>query len=183
MELNIKQKKLTFFIDEYAIYESDDLIYQAKSVFFSIPKKVKVYDKSDIERITLTKALTFIHPEFDIIFSGGTHLSLEGKSWMYDYLILRVPEGTFEIHHQKGLTLAIFLNDEQVAEITKNRVAYLGGDEYKIVANSDMSKELLIGICLAWDLNDFDNENSVTINLGNIGPVKKKSEPDWQPKR
>ena len=183
MELLVKQKKLTFFIDEYEIYESGDLVYKAKSVFFSVPKKVKVYDKNDIEKITLIKALTLIHPEFDIIFSGGTNLSLEGKSWLYDYFTLRVPEGTFEIHHQKGLKLVIFLNNEQVAVISKNRIAFFGGDEYKIVANSDISKELLTGICLAWDLNDFDDKNSVTINLGNIGPVKKKAELDWQPIR
>jgi len=183
MELTVKQKKLTFFIDEYDIFESDDLIYKAKSIFFSIPKKVKVYDKNDVEKITLIKALTIIHPEFDIIFSGGTHLSLEGKSWIYDYFKLRVPEGTFEIHHQRGLKLAIFLNHEQVAMISKNRVSFFGGDEYNIIANSDISKELLIGICLAWDLNDFDGENSVTIDLGNIGPVKREAEPDWLPIR
>jgi uncharacterized protein YxjI len=181
MELTIKQKKLTFFVDKYEIFDADDMIFTAKSVLFSFPKKVKVFNKENIEKITLIKALTLIHPEFDIIFSGGAHLCLEGKSWIYDYFILRVPEGTFEVHHQKGLKLSIFLNNEQVAEISKNTVAFFGGDEYRILANSDINKELLIGICLAWDLNDFDDKNTVMIDLGNIGPVKKKSESNWKP--
>ncbi len=142
-----------------------------------------MFDSSNNEKITLIKAITLIHPKFDIIFSGGTHLSLEGKSWIYDYFKLRVPEGSFEIHHQRRLKLAIFLNNEQVAEMVKNRVAVFGGDEYKIQANSDINRELLIGICLAWDLNDFDNGNSVSIGIGNIGPVKKKAEKDWIPTR
>lgn len=181
MELTIKQKKLTFFVDKYEIFDEDAMIYTAKSVLFSFPKKVRVFNKENIEKITLIKALTLIHPEFDIIFSGGTQLCLEGKSWIYDYFILRVPEGTFEVHHQKGLKLSIFLNNEQVAEISKNTVAFFGGDKFKIIANSDINKELLIGICLAWDLNDFDDKNSVMIDLGNIGPVKKKSEANWKP--
>jgi uncharacterized protein YxjI len=163
------------------IFDTDEVVFTAKSVFFSFPKKVKVFNKENIERITLIKALTLIHPEFDIIFSDGTHLSLGGKSWIYDYFILRVPEGTFEVHHQKGLKLAIFLNNKQVAEISKNVLAFFGGDEYRIIANSDINKELLIGICLAWDLNDFDNKNSVMMSFGNIGPVKKKSEANWNP--
>lgn len=182
MKLTVKQKKFTFLIDRYEIFRNEELIYTAKSVLFSFPKKIKVYDLKNNEKIVLIKAITLIHPNFDIIFSGGTHLSLEGKSWIYDYFKLRVPEGTIEIH-QKGLKLAIFINEEQVAEITKNRIAIFGGDEYQISANSDFNKELLIGICLAWDLNDFDDENSIRIDLGNIGPVKKKSENGWKPIR
>lgn len=181
MELIVKQKKFTFFVDKYDIFESGGLLFNAKSVLFSIPKKVKVYDVSGNEKITLTKALTLIHPEFDINFTGGANLTLEGKSWLYDYFLLRVPEGTFEVHHQKGLRLAIFLNNEQVAEITKNSIAYFGGDEYKILANIDISKDLLVGICLAWDLNSHDDNESVKIDLGNIGPVKRKSEDGWRP--
>ncbi len=183
MELILKQKKLTFFEDKYEVFENDDLIYTAKSVFFSFPKKVKVYDRNNLEKITLIKAITFIHPMFEINFSEGTNLSLEGKSWIYDFFTLRVPEGTIEVHHQKGLKLAIFLNNEQVAQIEKNTFAYFGGDEYRIKANSDITRELLIGICLSWDLNDFDEDNAVNIDFGNIGPVKKKAENDWTPKR
>lgn len=183
MELKIKQKKLTFFVDQYEVFFKKDLIFTAKSVLFSFPKKVKVFNRNNVEKITLIKALTWIHPKFDIIFSGGVHLSLEGKSWIYDYFILRVPEGTFEVHHQRGLKLAIFLNKEQVAEISKNTVSYFGGDQYRILANSDINKELLVGICLAWDLNDFDDNDSINIDLGNIGPVKKEAESNWSPER
>ena len=51
------------------------------------------------------------------------------------------------------------------------------------MSNSDINKELLIGICLAWDLNDFDDKNTVTIDLGNIGPAKKEASPNWVPVR
>ena len=183
MELNIKQRKLTFFVDKYEIFEKDEIIYTAKSVLFSFPKKIRVFNQDSIEKITLIKAITLIHPEFDIIFSGGVHLSLKGQSWIYDYFNLRVPEGTIEVHHQKGLKLAIFLNNEQVAEISKKSIAFFGGDEFRIIANSDINRELLIGICLAWDLNDFTDKNAVMIDLGNIGPVKNKSSDSWKPIR
>jgi uncharacterized protein YxjI len=183
MELIVKQSKLTFFGDQFEIFEANQIIYSAESVLFSFPKKILVYDTENVEKITLIKSLTWIHPEFKIIFSGGADLSLEGKSWFYDYFVMRVPEGTFEIHHQKRLRLSIFFNNEQVAEISKNTVAIFGGDEFKIVSNSDINKELLIGICLAWDLNDFDDKNTVTIDLGNIGPVKKEASPNWVPVR
>ena len=119
MELIVKQAKLTFFGDQFEIFEADQIIYSAESVLFSFPKKILVYDTENVEKITLIKALTWIHPEFKIIYSGGANLSLEGKSWFYDYFVMRVPEGTFEIHHQKGLRLSIFLITNRLLRFLK----------------------------------------------------------------
>jgi uncharacterized protein YxjI len=185
MQLIIKQKKFSFLIDQYEIYEYDNVLYTASTVFFSFPRKLKVFDLSDNNILTITKSLTFIHPKFEINFSQGTKLTLEGKSWLYDYFTLKIPEGLLEIHHQKGLKLSIFLNNEQIAEIIKtNVIKIFKGDEYQINANSNISKELLTAICLAWDMNDFNNDsNTLTFNFGNIGPVKKKSISNWKPYR
>ena len=182
MQLKIKQKKITFFINKYEIFENDNLIYTAKSILFSFPKRIIVLNTNQKKVIELTKAITFIHPEFIINFLNGNNIRLIGKSWIYEYFIIRVPEGEFEIHHQKGLKLSIFLNQEQVAEISKNCIKYFNGDEFTINANSSVSKELLIGICLAWELNDFDDDSAtLTFDIGNIGPVKKKEIPNWVP--
>ena len=48
---------------------------------------------------------------------------------------------------------------------------------------SEISKELLVGICLACNLNSFNDKESMNINLGNIGPAKRKSENNWQPRK
>lgn len=183
MELTIKQKKLTFFVDKYEIYFENDLIFTAKSELFTSLRKIKVFDKDNIEKLTLIKAFTLIQPDVAISFSGGAQLSLKGKSWIYGYFILRIPEGTIEVHQQVGLKLAIFFNNEQVATISKNTISFFGGDEYKVLANSDFSKELLVGICIAWDMIDFYKKQLMSINIGNIGPVKRKAEKNWNPIR
>ncbi len=183
MQLKIKQKKITFLVNKYEIFENDKLIYTAKSILFSFPKRIIVLNTNQKEVVELTKSITFIHPEFVINFLNGNNIRLIGKSWMYEYFVIKVPEGEFEIHHQKGLKLSIFLNHEQVAEISKNSIKYFKGDEFEINANSTISKELLIGICLAWELNDFDDDsNTITLDIGNVGPVKKKGELNWKPK-
>jgi uncharacterized protein YxjI len=164
------------------VLEDDRLIYTANSIFLSFPKKVRVVDTNGKELVSLESAFTFIHPNFEINFPNGPNFSLESKSWIYGDFTLRVPEGTIEVHHQKGLRLDIFLNDEQIAQIVKNKLKFLKGDEYDVFANSDVSKVLLTAICLAWDMNSHsDNSSTVTYSVGNFGPVKRKGLDDWKP--
>jgi Uncharacterized conserved protein len=184
MNLIITQKKLSFLTDKYDIKEDETLIYKAESIFFSFQKKIKVVDLYNNEKFRITKAMTLFHPTYEIEYKSGSELTVEGKSLLYDYFVLKLPEGIYEIHHQKGIKLAIFNKEEQIAEIRKNRIKVFKGDEYYISANSDVRKDLLISLCLIWDMNDFnDTDNVATIDLGNIGPVKRNADQNWTPIR
>jgi len=184
MEITLKQEQLTFFTDRYDVFENGIPIFKARSVFFSFPKRINVVNLNNIEVIRITKAITFFYPEFEIHFTNGTTLSLEGKSWMYEQFNIRIPEGTIQVHQQKGVLLALFLNDEQIGIIKKKKISFFGGDEYNIKANSDIGKELLIAICLAWDIHNSDNGNNIiSLDLGNIGTVKKEGIKNWEPLR
>ena len=184
MNLTITQKRFSFLTDKYDIREEESLIYRAESILFSFQKKIKVADLFNIEKFRITKTITLFHPTYEIEYKSGSNLTIEGKSLLYDYFVLKIPEGIYEIHHQKGLKLAIFNKEEQIAEIRKNRIKVFKGDEYYISANSDVRKDLLIAICLVWDINDFkDSDNAVTIDLGNIGPVKRNADQNWTPIR
>ncbi|WP_243349762.1 hypothetical protein [Parabacteroides sp. FAFU027] len=170
--------------DKYDIREDESLICRAESILFSFQKKIKVADLFNIEKFRITKNITLFHPTYEIEYESGSNLTIEGKSLLYDYFVLKIPEGIYEIHHQQGLKLAIFNKEEQIAEIRKNRIKVFKGDEYYINANSDVRKDLLIAICLVWDINDFkDSDNAVTIDLGNIGPVKRNADQNWTPIR
>lgn len=185
MILKIKQKKFSFFVDTYTIYEDDAVIGTAKSALFSLHKRVHCYNNDGQEQFNIKKFIASIHQKYGVNFSDGSYLEIKGKSWIYEYYQVQVPEGLLEIHHQKGIKLAVFLNEEQVAEIKKKRLVLLEGDEYVLMANSDFDRQLLIAICLAWDIGDSkDSDDSFfSFDFGKIGPVKRKSLPDWMPTR
>jgi len=109
---------------------------------------------------------------------------MNGKSWIYDFYEIDLPEGMIEVHHQRGVKVAIFRNDEQVAEIKKKRMTFLDGEEYDIQANAGFNKDLLVAICLAWDMGESTNKDDsiVSFDIGKIGPVKRKGAENWRPK-
>ena len=179
MELIIKQKQFTFFGNKYEIFEADDLIFTAESFLYLFGTKIKVLNKENIEEITLIAP--FLNNKFKILFSGGSYFSINKNFKFKSYFTIRIPAGTIEVHKQKGLQLAIFFNNEQVAEISKKAISHFGGDEFKIIANSEINKEFLIGICLGWDMLDFGKKDLVRYDLGRIGSVKRKAEANWKP--
>lgn len=185
MHLKIHQKRFNFFHSSYQIFENDQVIGTAKSVFFSFHKRVNYFDKNGIVVFQIKKFIATIHQKYGITFANGNYLQMNGKSWIYEFYEIIVPEGLIEVHHQRGVKMAIFKNDEQVAEIKKKRMVFLDGDEYDIHANSDLNKDLLVAICLAWDIGDSSKKDDsvATFEIGKIGPVKRKGAENWMPKK
>ncbi|HEY5590543.1 MAG TPA: hypothetical protein VIK55_05945 [Paludibacter sp.] len=184
MHLKILQKKFSPFRSSYQILENDQIIGTAKSVFFSFHKRIRYCDNNDNEIFQLKKFILTIHQKYGITFANGNYLQMNGKSWIYDFYEINLPYGMIEVHHQRGVKVAIFRNEEQVAEIKKNRMIFLDGDEYEILANSDFNKDLLVAICLAWDMGDSANKDDsiVSFDIGKIGPMKRKGAENWIPK-
>ena len=181
MHLKLIQKKFTFFQNKYEILQGDQLLFKANSILFTWPKKIEVKSSEGKSLMKISKNLS-LKSSYEIQFSSGAKYDIKAQSWVRDYFLLRIPEGELKVYHQRGLRLIILLNEEQVAEITKNSMSFFGGDEFEILANSDFSKELLVALCLVWEMNDFDGEkNIININAGNLFNSKKEEHTNWKP--
>lgn len=186
MILKVVQKQFTFFADKYKIYDNEDVIGTAKSSLITLGKKITFSDNSGYEIFNIYKHVASIYPSYEISFSENNYVLMQGQSLISGFYIIRVPDGVLEIHDQNGLSRAIFLNDSQIAVIRKKEVTFNAGDQYVIKANSDANKQLLIAICLAWEISKTSNSGtkslfSVNADLGNVGPVIRLADENWEP--
>ena len=77
---------------------------------------------------------------------------------------------------------SIFKNKTQIGWWNKEAVTWFEGDNYSIIANDDVDCDLIISFCLIMDNYASKNhDETVTIDLGNIGFMTKKFDPNWQP--
>lgn len=186
MEIKIKQEKFTFFQDRYEIIIDNVLIYRAKSVVFSLLSNIKILNLNNDEIGRVEKDFNFstYFPKYDLIFGINTVVRLICDS--FTHYRLYIAKGTVDIYEQKGRKLGLFLNNNQVGVIEKNKKVYFGGDEYQIlIDNKEIEKELVIAFTLAYD-NFFHKkgDSMMHVDLGNVLiETEKTIDPNWRPKK
>ena len=178
--MTIQESNLSFR-SEYEI-ETAGCFYHAKKAFFSFPAKLTVQSPSEQIVARIEGRFSFLREKYDFILtdSGVFHFWCE-KRWK------RVFEcdgdgASYKIYGHKGLKYSIFQNDEQIAAFIKNRVVFGRGNRYEVQLNDDANVILIIcmilGICTS---EDDDNDATVTVDLGSIGPEEKPFDERWQP--
>lgn len=187
MEIKIKQEKFTFFQDRYEITIDNVLIYRAKSVVFSLPSKIRILNlnNNEIGRVENDSIFqTLKMPQYNLVFGNNSIIRLVSDS--FTHYRLHISKGTLDIYEQKGRKLGLFLNNNQVGVIEKNKKVYFGGDEYQIIIDSEeIEKELAIAFTLAYDNFFHKNGNSMMyVDLGNVLiKTEKTIDPNWKPKK
>jgi hypothetical protein len=135
------------------------------------------------QRLTITKRFSW-KTKYDITLGDNNILAFRTKSSWKSHYQCQLGSDLFDIYSHKGRKYSVYKNDRQVAWWDQQRVTWFEGDNYKIIADADSDDELLMGFCLIID-NSFSNsneDNTVTINVGNIGPQARAFDPTWQPK-
>jgi hypothetical protein len=187
MKIEIIQKEFTFFQDKYDIIVDEVLTFRAKSIVFSFLSKIRILDLNNIEIGRVEKDFNFPKvnfPRYDLVFGDNSQIRLMTDS--FTHYKLHISKGIVDIYEQKGRKLGLFLNDNQVGVIDKNKNVHFGGDKYQILLDSDeLEKELVIAFTLAYD-NFFHNNRNTMINIdfGNvIIETEKIIDPNWRPKK
>jgi hypothetical protein len=107
MKLVIKPHRFTILF-KYTIYEDSKAIFKAKQLLLSSPSQIDLFKKNSLLVGSVIRQ-DLLFPEFKIEFDGGFSTQCEGIRKPYNYLTAKDPDGIIEVHHQKGLTLAVFL--------------------------------------------------------------------------
>ena len=184
MEIDVNQLKISIG-DKYKIFIDRQQTHVASRKLISLLPVVYLYELNDARpRMTINKLLSFFKATYDITRWDNNVLEFRTKSFWKSQYECQVGDDSYSIYGHTGRKFSIFKNDTQVAWWGKNGVTWFEGDNYKIIADKNADIDLLISFCLIAD--NFSSEshggNTLTIDLGNIGPQARKFDLEWQPK-
>ncbi len=182
MDIDINQKKISIG-DKYEIFVDGQQSYNAASKIFRWLAEINLYTPGDERPIMTVKKRFSFYTSYDIIKSDESVFEFRTKSFWKGHYYCNVGSDLYEIYAHRGRKFSVYKNDRQVAWWTKKAVTWFNGDNYKITADKDVDKELIISFCLVVD-SAFSNDNkkSFNVSVGKIGPQAKKFDPTWQPK-
>ena len=96
-------------------------------------------------------------------------------------------EGNGEIrqHYQyRGFNDSVFREERQIAAFTRIRVVWGKGNKYRLRMNRDA--DVVVVLSMVPTINTIehdDDESTVTIDFGSLGPEAKHFDEKWQPRQ
>ncbi len=184
MEIDINQKAISIG-DKYNIFVNGVEEYTASVELFSFLPEISLFKKDEKEpTVIIKKELTAFKALFTITIMAGNVLKFTTTSfWKWQFQCIS-DNDTYTVFANKGRTFSIYKNDTQVAYWELQMVSWFKGDNYKLYADNNCDKELLIAFCLIMDNYENNDSSKTTVNFdfGGIGWGLKKFDPEWKPK-
>lgn len=181
MDITIQERKVSFTA-EYDI-TTPDATYTARKAFFSLNDHLELQNAEGRVVATIQGSFSPLRDKHDFTFADGrTYLFECQKVWKQVYTC----EGNGEhytLYTHRGLQYSVFRDDRQIAAFEKNRIVWGNGNEFQVRMDSDA--DLILLICLVLTVNSEDDSNqgnSLTIDLGSIGPEDRPFDEAWQPR-
>jgi len=178
------QERIFSFTSEYDI-SAPDASYYARKAYFSFTDKLQL---QAAESRILARIDGYFSPlrrkhDFSIVNNGRVYKFWCEKIWKQVYVCEGNHE-TFRLYTHKGLKYSIFKDDRQIAAYVKNRLVFGKGNKYEIRMDSDA--DLIVILCIVLTMNSSeessDNDASVTIDLGSLGPEDRPFDDSWDPR-
>lgn len=182
MIIDIRQKKLSIG-DQYQITLNGEPIYTASREVFQWLAEILVFDvPANRLSIKINKRFHLFKANYEISLDAMV-CSFKTVSYLRAHFRCQNTGDNYDIYGHRGRKYSIFKNGRQVGWWEKDRVTWLEGDQYRIIANDDTHIELLIAFCLIID-NYFSSnhgEDIMTINWGYFGLQARHFDQDWRP--
>jgi uncharacterized protein YxjI len=180
VDLTIKEQKVSF-TSEYDITTPKDNYYARKKIL-SVVDQLEVQLAGGAHVARIEGQFSPLHSRHTFLFQDGRNYEFAcDKLWTQVYKCEGNGE-TYWLYQHKGLKFSLFKDDHQIAALEKNRVVFGGGNEYLIQMDADA--DVLVTMCIALTINTLeydDDDNTVTIDFGSIGPEERPYDPTWQP--
>ncbi len=183
MEIDINQKKISIG-DKYQVFVDGQQTHRASAKIFRIFAEINLFETTnDFPVMTIKRKFSFFKARFDITRKNGGLVALRTISFWRSHFQCNNGPDLYDIYGHRGRKYSVYKNDRQIAWWDKQAVSWFNGDNYKIIANKNCDKELVISLCLAID-NYASNDNekkALNFDIGKIGPQARKFDPSWQP--
>jgi uncharacterized protein YxjI len=179
--IQVKQRKITFG-DKYRIsVNGQEVLKCSRGVFQMYPRLTvtAVQGGPAIFEIEQRMAVMF-HAMFVFNF-GQNKYELNTVSWWDRHFRIHMGQDVFEIFGHRGRKVSVFLNGKQVAWFQWGAVRFFSGDTYTIHADSRVSVDWLIAICLMWDAAfNRGYRGAIKIHIGWLFQAR-KFDKNWIP--
>jgi uncharacterized protein YxjI len=180
VDISIRERRLSF-ASEYDV-ETPAGNYYARRAVFSFTDHLELKDSDGGVLATIEGKLSPLRNKHSFLLNDGRAFEFGcEKLWTQVYTC----EGNGEIYRlyqHKGLSYSVFRDEGQIAAFTKNRVVWGKGNEYDLRMNHDA--EVVVLICMVLTINTIehdDDDSTVTIDFGSLGPEAKRVDETWQP--
>ncbi|MFT3933583.1 MAG: hypothetical protein QM726_08220 [Chitinophagaceae bacterium] len=184
MEIDINQKKISIG-DKYQIFTDGVQTNRAAAKLFRFFAEINLFDtENDFPLMTIKRRFAFFKAKFDLTRKDGILYEFTTVSFWKSHFQCTAGRDMYDIYAHRGRKYSVYKNDKQVAWWDKNAVSWFNGDNYKIIADRDCDKILIISFCLAVDnyANSDKEKRTVNFNIGRLGPQARKFDAGWQPK-
>jgi hypothetical protein len=148
---------------------------------FSFPTKVRLLSE-DRQLLGTIRGRFPFGPRYDFEFSNGGVYRFWCEGFWKAVICCESETEKYRLYQHKGLNFSIFQDDRQIAAFTKNRVAIGNGNEYAIRLDGGANSLVVICMVLAMNTSQGDNNESVTIDFGSLGPEDRPFDTSWDPR-
>ncbi len=180
MEITIQESRLSFR-SKYEI-ETPGSFYYAQKAFFSWPARLKLQSADGRVLAILQCRFSFFRSKYDFVLQDGRIFHFYCQKRWKRVFVCEDDKDSYCIYGHKGLRYSVFQSDRQIAAFTKNRIVIGKGNRYEVSLKDDADIVVLVCIVLAINTAENDDDNTtVAIDIGSIGPEERRFDNRWQP--
>lgn len=181
MDVTIKERAASF-CTEYDISTPDRALY-AREEMFTLLNKIELQTKGGDTLARLQGQFSVLRSKYEFDLMGGMVYDFECVDRWKSIYECRCGDDLLTLYQHKGLNHSIFKNERQIAAYSKNRVSFGKGNTYEIRMDVDANLKLIVCMVLALSVSD-DNDDQTTVNIdfGSIGPEGRALDTAWEPK-
>lgn len=182
MDFTIKERKFSFTA-EYD-FTAGGVSYSARKAFFSFNDHLEITSDTGQVAATVQGSFSPIRSKHDFTFGDGRMYHFEcAQLWKRVFTCTGQGE-SYTLYEHKGLRCSVFRDERQIAAFTKNRIVYGKGNQYAVLMDSDADPLLVACMVLSISMaeDNSEDQNTVTFNVGNLGPEARPFDASWQPR-
>lgn len=180
MEVTIRENSLSFR-SEYEV-EMPGSCYFARKSIFSYLAQIRLQSSDEHIRANIQGRFSFFRGKYEFKLSDSRVFNFWCEKRWKRVFDCEGEKVTCRLYGHKGLRYSIFQDDRQIAAFTKNRVVFGKGNQYEISLNDDADVIVIICMVLAVNTSENNDDNAtVTVDFGSIGPEEKPFDERWQP--
>ena len=177
MNLEIRRQRYLFNFRSN-IFVEDILTYIVCRKFWTWTPLISIMSPETGQTIITVKQERWLKKRFLIIREEQRFNYIPMAFWKQGYSC-QVTEDIYEVYCQKGFKFSVYKNKIQIGWWEKGSQAILDPIEYEMLADNDVDKEILVGLCLVTDILQ---RPSGGINLGTLTSAEIPFDPNWQPR-
>jgi uncharacterized protein YxjI len=167
---------------EYDISAPGRVLY-AKKEMFTLFNKIELQGDEGRVIARLQGQFSILRDRYEFDLTDGRIGHFECVDRLRKVSECRCGTDVLTLYEHRGLNYSIFENERQIAAYSKNRMSFGKGNKYEIRMDADADLTLIVCMVLALSVSD-DNDDQTTVNIdfGNIGPQGKEVDASWEPR-